>query len=119
MHFRILIGDGFTSPIVTRRQTICLYASCVFFSNPVGCGSFVAGAQRVARKHFVIRLSGQDLEACSQAVRALYTDASPAEFPKRALATLSKLVAVEHLTYNEIALQPRKLVAQYFPERPE
>lgn len=68
----------------------------------------------------MMRLSCRDLEACSRAVSALYAEAStPEDFPRRALTTLSELVPVEHLTFNEISLEARISVAQFVPERPD
>ena len=67
----------------------------------------------------MIRLSCQDLEACSRAIQALYAETSLETFPLRAMATLSGLVPVEHVTYNEIALGAHQVTSEFLPQRPE
>ncbi len=67
----------------------------------------------------MIRLSCQDLEACSRAMQGLYAEPSLEAFPDRVFETLSKLVPAEHITYNELSDQTRPVQVRCFPQRPE
>lgn len=66
-----------------------------------------------------LKLSGQDVDACSRCLRQLYGEMSPDQFPGRVFAMLSGLVPVEYATYNEHTPRRNQIAVHYFPDRPE
>ncbi len=105
--------------ILALPAGICLYAILRIFTYCGKKNRSSRSGQGVWQPNGMARLSCQDVDTCSRAVRALYAEPSLKEFPQRALAILSDVVPVSYATYNEITLQPRHMSVVYLPDRPE
>jgi DNA-binding CsgD family transcriptional regulator len=66
-----------------------------------------------------MKLSEQDLGACSAALHSLYEPMTLPEFPGRLLPVLSDLVPVDHVSYNDFDARRHQYVFRTYPERAE
>ena len=66
-----------------------------------------------------LRLSNQDLDACSRCMLELHEGSPAGEFPQRVLSLLSGVVPVEYASYNEFNPRQKQFDVRCFPERPE